>query len=184
MRRFLIITSILSVVLSVVFFNGTAADTASPMVVEYYQLSKEAKKQVHCMTENILFEAGKESDEGKLAVAMVTLNRVSSPSFPDTVCEVVYQKTAGICQFSWYCDNSFLVRRSKIVGTPLYNQIREISIYAMMNYESIQDETKGALYYHANYINPGWRLNVTARIGNHIFYKRSKDPELKREYKV
>lgn len=184
MRKLLILTSILSLVISITLFNFTAADTATPMVVEYYQLSAEAKKQVHCLTENILFEAGYEPDEGKLAVAMVTLNRVSSPSFPDTICEVVQQKTAGICQFSWYCDKSFLVRRKKIVGTPLYNQIRDISIYAMMNYETIEDGTKGALYYHANYIKPGWKLNVTARIGNHIFYKRSKDPELKREYKV
>lgn len=184
MRKLLLTISILSVVVIASLFNSTAADTASPMTVEYYQLSKEAKKQVHCLTENILFEAGYEPDAGKLAVAMVTLNRVSSPSFPDTICEVVQQKTGGVCQFSWYCDQSFLNRRQKILGTPLYNQIREIAIYAMMNYETIDDDTKGALYYHANYIKPGWKLNVTARIGNHIFYKRSKDPELKREYRV
>jgi len=184
MRKLLILTSILSLVISISLFNSTAADTATPMVVEYYQLSNEAKKQVNCLTENILFEAGYEPDEGKLAVAMVTLNRVSSPSFPDTICEVVQQKTASVCQFSWYCDKSFLVRRKKIVGTPLYNEIRDIAIYAMMNYENIEDSTKGAMYYHANYIRPGWKLNVTARIGNHVFYKRSKDPELKREYKV
>lgn len=183
MRILLIITSILSIAF-LALFNNTAADTASPMVVEYYQLSKEAKKQVHCLTENILFEAGYEPDAGKLAVALVTLNRVASPAFPDTICEVVQQKTAGVCQFSWYCDQSFLSRRQKIVKTPLYNQIREIAIYAMMNYENISDNTKGALYYHANYVKPGWKLNVTARIGNHVFYKRSKDPELKREYKV
>jgi spore germination cell wall hydrolase CwlJ-like protein len=184
MRKIFITICVLSVVIVAAFFNFTAAGTASPMIVEYYQLSKEAKKQVHCLTENILFEAGYEPDEGKLAVALVTLNRVASPSFPNTICEVVYQKTAHVCQFSWYCDNSFLVRRSKIVGTPLYSKIQDISIYAMMNYENIDDNTKGALYYHANYVNPGWKLNVTARIGNHIFYKRSKDPELKREYKV
>jgi spore germination cell wall hydrolase CwlJ-like protein len=184
MRRLLILTSILSLVVSVSLFNGTAADTASPMVVEYYQLSKEAKKQVHCLTENILFEAGKESDEGKLAVAMVTLNRVASSKFPDTICEVVYQKTAGVCQFSWYCDKNFLARRKSIVGTPLYNEIREIAIFTMMNYETVHDQTKGALYFHAVSVRPQWNLNVTAKIGNHIFYKRSKDPELKKEYKV
>ena len=184
MRRLLTLISIVSITIFGTCFNFSAADTVSPMTVEYYQLTKEAKRQVHCLTENILFEAGKEPDEGKLAVAMVTLNRVASTNFPDTICEVVYQKTAGICQFSWYCDKSFLARRNKIVGTPLYNEIRDLAIYTMMNYETIHDQTRGALYFHATHVRPAWKLNVTARIGNHIFYKRLKDPELKKEYKV
>lgn len=183
MRRLFLLISILSIVV-MTLFNSTAADTASPMVVEYQDLTKEARKQVACLTENIYFEAGSESDEGKLAVALVTLNRVASPRFPDTICEVVQQKVGSFCQFSWYCEGQALARRKSIVGTELYNRIQEIAIYSMMNYETIQDSTKGALFYHANYVKPGWKLNVTARIGNHIFYKRSKEPELKREYKV
>ena len=28
-----------------------------------------------------------------------------------------------------------------------------------------------AMYYHANYINPGWHLTKVTQIGNHIFYR-------------
>jgi spore germination cell wall hydrolase CwlJ-like protein len=28
-----------------------------------------------------------------------------------------------------------------------------------------------ALYYHADYINPGWRREKIAHIGHHIFYR-------------
>jgi spore germination cell wall hydrolase CwlJ-like protein len=29
---------------------------------------------------------------------------------------------------------------------------------------------KNALYYHADYVNPGWRKERVAKIGKHIFY--------------
>ena len=32
-------------------------------------------------------------------------------------------------------------------------------------------DKQNALYYHANYVNPGWRLTKVTQIGNHIFYK-------------
>ena len=48
-------------------------------------------KAVTCMAKNIFFEAAVESTAGKLAVAQVTLNRVESKHYPNTVCEVVYE---------------------------------------------------------------------------------------------
>ena len=47
----------------------------------------------------------------------------------------------------------------------------EIALHAYANYEHIEDLTKGALYYHADYVNPNWKLNKTTKIGRHIFYK-------------
>jgi spore germination cell wall hydrolase CwlJ-like protein len=72
-------------------------------------------QQVICMAKNIYFEAAVESTAGKLAVAQVTLNRVNSTWYPNTVCEVVYDglhythssgkkmPVRDRCQFSWYC---------------------------------------------------------------------------------
>ena len=80
-----------------------------PIITEY-------QKQVTCMAKNIFYEAAIESTAGKLAVAHVTLNRVDSKWFPNTVCEVVYDglhythssgkkmPVRDRCQFSWYCD--------------------------------------------------------------------------------
>ena len=47
--------------------------------------------QLECMAKNIYFEAAIESTAGKLAVAQVTLNRVNSTRFPNTICGVVKQ---------------------------------------------------------------------------------------------
>jgi len=48
-------------------------------------------KQVECLAKNIYFEARNEPFAGQLAVALVTLNRVYDDTFPNTVCDVVYQ---------------------------------------------------------------------------------------------
>lgn len=45
-------------------------------------------------------EAGTEPYETKLMIANVILNRVDSPYFPDTISEVVFQKSGRIHQFS------------------------------------------------------------------------------------
>ena len=68
--------------------------------------------EVLCLAENIYFEARSESAAGRMAVALVTFNRVEHPNFPDTVCGVVkqtkYYPSGRIdlhsCQFSWYCE--------------------------------------------------------------------------------
>ena len=77
---------------------------------EGYQFvsAESIEKDLECLALNIYREAGHEPFEGKVAVAQVTLNRVVDSRFPNTVCDVVYEKTAVyskvICQFSWYCD--------------------------------------------------------------------------------
>ena len=48
-------------------------------------------KQIECLALNIYFEAAVESTAGKLAVAQVTLNRVKSQQYPETICKVVYE---------------------------------------------------------------------------------------------
>ena len=47
--------------------------------------------EVKCLALNIYHEARNQPFLGKLAVGFVTLNRVKSDKFPDTVCEVVKQ---------------------------------------------------------------------------------------------
>jgi N-acetylmuramoyl-L-alanine amidase len=57
-----------------------------------------------CMALNIFFEARSEPIQGQIAVAEVTLNRVASDDYPNTICEVVLQENSQGCQFSWWCD--------------------------------------------------------------------------------
>jgi spore germination cell wall hydrolase CwlJ-like protein len=134
--------------------------------VKYSQLTPAAKKQVDCLAENIYFEAGHESNDGKKAVAFVTLNRTQDPRYPKDICSVVKQKVNSTCQFSWYCEGQKAIRNMFA-----YNEAKEVAVFVYANYENLRDITKGALYYHADYVNPRWKLEKTVVIGRHIFYK-------------
>ena len=57
-----------------------------------------------CLALNIYFEARNQPTSGQIAVAEVTLNRVASRNYPNTVCGVVKQSNKNGCAFSWYCD--------------------------------------------------------------------------------
>lgn len=189
-------TILSSIFLSLVILAATAANIQSsegkyyiPASVGYKALSKPTQKQVDCLAENIYFEAAHESKDGKIAVALVTLNRLASGNYGSDVCGVVKQKTVingnTICQFSWMCDTLFTSKRLTIIHTSLYNDIREIAVYVLMNYENMNDITKGATYYHADYVNPQWGLPKTTQIGRHIFYKRQSDlATMKKEIKI
>jgi len=55
-----------------------------------------SSKDVDCLAKNIYYEAGSEPEEGKVAVAMVTINRVRDGRFGKTVCSVVEQRTQTV----------------------------------------------------------------------------------------
>ena len=133
---------------------------------------------------NVYWEARSETVEGMMAVVAVTLNRVGSWRYPNTVREVVWQRK----QFSWTHDGK--VDRPK--NRPSWKQALQISsrftitkyrkmilcptatqIIAQMvgrpdpgcdlyrNLVNVHvilaqmaDPTGGALYYHAQYIPP------------------------------
>lgn len=142
--------------------------------VKYTDLTKDAKKQVDCLAENIYHEAGSESEIGKVAVAMVTLNRVQDPRYPKDICSVVKQKVNYTCQFSWFCASPKLNRNSA-----MYTDSMQVALHVYANYENLKDVTKGALYYHADYVNPQWKLQKTTVIGRHIFYKEGGNNDAK-----
>lgn len=143
--------------------------------VNYHHLTVDAKKEVDCLAENIYFESASEPKEGKIAVAFVTLNRVKSGIFPQTVCGVVKQKVNNVCQFSWWCQEKqrYLSTTKRLTKDKdlMYNDIVDLATHIYINHEYIDDPSKGALFYHANYVNPEWRnLKKTKTIGKHIFY--------------
>ena len=137
------------------------------LTIEYKQLTKEARKQIDCLAENIYYEAGWEPRDGRVAVALVTLNRVQDPRYPKDICSVVKQKVKYTCQFTWFCQDKYTNRQKTA-----YEESRDIALHVYANYEKIKDFTNGALFYHADYVNPHWRgLERTTVIGRHIFYK-------------
>jgi spore germination cell wall hydrolase CwlJ-like protein len=55
-----------------------------------------SSKDVDCLAHNIYYEAGSEPEEGKVAVAMVTINRVRDGRFGNSICSVVNQRTQTV----------------------------------------------------------------------------------------
>jgi spore germination cell wall hydrolase CwlJ-like protein len=141
-----------------------ARETTSPITAELRQ------NQLDCLARNIYHEAGYEPFEGKVAVAQVTINRAESGQFPSDICKVVYQKNIVyekvMCQFSWYCDRASL---QKPMNGPAYVESMAVAKKVLLEGFRI-DSVKGALYYHADYINPKWGKQPVAKIGHHIFY--------------
>lgn len=151
--------------LSSFIFISTGYTDSRMLDVKYSQLTKDAKLQVDCLADNIYYEAGYEPEQGKVAVAFVTMNRLQDPRFPKDICSVVKQRVKSTCQFSWFCEN----KRPAHAG--VYHEARAVALKIYANYEQMRDVTEGALYYHADYVNPRWKLEKTAVIGRHIFYK-------------
>ena len=157
--------------------------------VTYTQLTAEARTQVDCLAENIYYEAAHEPQEGKVAVALVTLNRLASGNYGNDVCNVVKQKTSingnTICQFSWVCQPYLTIKSLTVNNNLVYNDIRNLAVYVLFNYDNMKDITQGATYYHADYVDPNWGLPKTTKIGRHIFYKRQHDLQtMKKEIKL
>ena len=48
-------------------------------------------EELYCLAKNIYFESRNQPKLGQIAVAQVTMNRVNSPKFPNSVCGVVQQ---------------------------------------------------------------------------------------------
>ena len=145
--------------------------------IPYAALNTKAKTQVECLAQNVLFEAGNESAQGQLAVAMVTMKRTRSSAFPSTPCAVVRQKVNNVCQFSWWCDKKLQEKAIKYNYSPaeirMLKQARKVAMEAYLNYGEIDDPTHGAMFYHADYVNPRWKFKKTTQIGTHIFYRKS-----------
>jgi spore germination cell wall hydrolase CwlJ-like protein len=129
------------------------------------------ERQLGCLSKNIYYEAGSEPFEGKVAVAQVTLNRVNSGQFPNDVCKTIYQKNVVyekvICQFSWACDRD---TGAHPPNNSNYKESEEVAKKVLLE-EFRLPALKEAMYYHADYINPGWKREKITKIGHHIFYK-------------
>lgn len=115
-----------------------------------------------CLTMNVYWEARNQDIAGQLAVAQVTMNRVKSEYYPNSVCEVVHQHK----QFSWYWDGkSDIPKEEKAWET------------AMMVASAAMDgsghaELENVTHYHAVYVKPYWKDSMArvAQIGDHVFY--------------
>lgn len=147
-----------------------------------------SKNELFCLAQNIYFEARGEGINGMTAVGAITLNRVHSPDFPNTICDVVFQtkKVKGtlIPQMEWTVKNNKKLPRS----TPIKNRAHYERIAAKIingtygtGYENVCD----ALFW----VNPNkmerkeriksWhakkyfsnKIKCSFKVNEHVFFK-------------
>jgi len=130
----------------------------------------EGGAELRCLAQALYFEARGESIQGQFAVGEVILNRVDSPQYPNSICDVVYQGTGqrNACQFSFTCDGN-----SESIGEPAAYAISE-RIARLMKDGVARELTDGATHFHTTAVNPRWArvFPRTAQIGVHVFYRQ------------
>ena len=163
----IIVLAVLAVFVAPEITSSVASER--PLKVRYEDLNRTARQQVDCLAQNMYFESGWEPQAGQIAVAMVTINRQESGDYPSTICGVVKQKIASTCQFSWVCEYKTINN----INRDVYMRVRALAVHVYANRDHIKDPSRGALFYHADYVNPGWRNMVyLTKIGRHKFYNR------------
>lgn len=131
------------------------------IVNKAYQTVKATKAEILCLAKNIYYEARGEPMRGKIAVAQVTLNRVTHRTeFDASICGVVYAKN----QFSWTHERH---REPKGEAWLEAQALAKAVLQGVAHLPNFR-----ALYFHNLTVKPRWNRTkeLVARIGNHIFY--------------
>lgn len=139
--------------------------------ITYQELKPEyvievSEQDIDCLMRIVEAEAGCEDRIGKLLVANVVINRVRDDDFPNTVTEVVYQRSSQSAQFS-------PVSNGRIDTVKISNETREVVYSALLG----EDASQGALYFVARqYADPDkvcWFDNNLTHLfshGGHDFF--------------
>jgi spore germination cell wall hydrolase CwlJ-like protein len=155
--------------------------------VTYVPTSYDYQDEVKCLAQNIYFEARDQTTKGQIAVALVTINRVESRQFPNSICKVIHQASRYSngklkkhkCHFSWYCDGKSDVPRDRIAwkvsNTIARAMLRKSNIHIKHFGKKwdMKDFLNGAKYYHRIDVNPYWNSKMikVMQIGDHVFWK-------------
>ncbi|MEQ1688693.1 MAG: cell wall hydrolase [Sphingopyxis sp.] len=131
--------------------------------------STDTARAHYCLTAALYYEAASESDDGMRGVAQVVLNRVRHPSFPGSVCGVVFQgsQRAIVCQFTFSCDGAM----ARAPSRPNWSRASRIAAEALAG--RTFPAVGLATHYHTQAIWPSWgrSLAMTNIIGAHIFHR-------------
>lgn len=116
------------------------------------------QSDLNCLIKNIYKEASGEPFKGKLAVGVVTLNRLFSGKYGNTICKVVYYPG----QFSWTKESGTKINKDKW-------QESLLAATMVLEDHKVLGEFN-ATHFHNKTVKPNWGLKRIAVIGNHTFY--------------
>ena len=133
-------------------------------LVDRFSAGAPLTDQANCIAVAVYHEARGESVEGQMAVAKVIMNRAASGKYPASWCGVVKQPW----QFSFVHHGQC---PSVNQASDAWRKALGVTRLAVAN--AVQSVPTDCLWYHADYVAPGWRNNLTRvnKIGAHIFYR-------------
>jgi N-acetylmuramoyl-L-alanine amidase len=133
-------------------------------LVDRFATNAALDTETNCLATAVYFEARGESVEGQLAVARVVINRAASGRYPPDWCSVVKQPS----QFSFVRHGQF---PQADTNSDAWRKAEAVAELAAANV--VPSIGSGVLWYHADYVAPSWRNNLTEveQIGAHIFYR-------------
>jgi cell wall hydrolase len=131
-------------------------------LVYEHQGADTADEETDCLARAVYWESKGEPLAGQLAVADVIINRAQSGRFASTLCGVVRQRS----QFS-FVHGGYIPPAPQ--GSAQWHTAVAIARIARENLAG--DVAPQALFFHARYVHPGWRLTRVAALGNHVFYR-------------
>lgn len=141
--------------------NSYAADFDNTAGFDFTNVSR--GQELGCLAMNIYHEGRGEPARGRAAIASVTMNRVQSDHYPDTVCEVVWQYR----QFSW----TVVAARHHVINDA--DSWYQALVVAELFLDGAQSAQVGdATHYHSIAVQPSWQddSKLVAMVGDHIFY--------------
>ena len=125
--------------------------------------SEPGSRELECLATGIYFESKSEPLSGQLAVGKVIANRANSGGrFPSSYCGVLFQRG----QFSF-------IRGRALPSIPRSSRQWQtaVAVAKVVDKQLHASPVGKALFFHARYVSPRWRLTKVAAIGNHIFYR-------------
>lgn len=121
------------------------------------------EEDVVCMARNMFFEYRHGTIEDQLAIGDVTLNRVASPDFPDTICDVVNG------EFSWTLNDP-----TADLNNPSERAAFELA--TLLTIELLEGNTinqvgTATYYYNPSLADPNWGhvYEEVTWVGEHRF---------------
>jgi spore germination cell wall hydrolase CwlJ-like protein len=145
--------------------SAASAVVASAVTTTQYQFSQ---KDIDALILNAFNEARGEPVDGIRAVLGVTMARVESICYPDTVHDVVYQRK----QFSWTWQRGSARTLSAAQSREPATYTRVKSVVEAFIAEGAKPSA--AVLYHARGVNPSWsraaEVDRVSVMGGHIFY--------------
>ncbi len=164
--------AVFALTIGIAIFIGTNLYGKTPEVHTRYTplvpaVEKVSKIDEYWLALNLYYEAGSEPRIGKIAVGIVTLNRMKDSRYPKTIKDVVTEPN----QFSWY--------NNKIVRTPANSKTWQdcLEISRMLLTRGANNDIitmlEGATHFHTVHVKPAWAVTKVkiVQIGDHIFYR-------------